>query len=105
MTTVYLAHDLEHDRKVALTVLEPDLTASLGAERFLREIRTTANLRHPHNLPLYDSGDAADVSSPRGRFLFYVMPFGEGESLRDRLDRVGPLVRKLTLWATRAPVA
>jgi len=80
MATVYLAHDVKHDRKVALKVLKPELAAVLGAERFVREITTTANLRHPHILPLYDSGEA-------GGFLYYVMPFVEGESLRDRLDR------------------
>src|SRR5690242_16449432 len=80
MATVYLAEDLKHHRKVAIKVLRPELTASLGAERFLREIETTANLRHPHILPLYDSGSA-------GGALFYVMPFVEGESLRDRLGR------------------
>ena len=80
MATVYLAADLKHDRKVALKVLRPELAAALGAERFLREITTTANLRHPHILPLYDSGEA-------GGFLYYVMPFVEGESLRDRLNR------------------
>jgi TolB-like protein/tRNA A-37 threonylcarbamoyl transferase component Bud32 len=80
MATVYLADDLKHRRKVAIKVLHPELAAALGAERFLREIETTANLRHPHILPLYDSGEAEG-------FLFYVMPFVEGESLRDRLDR------------------
>ena len=80
MSTVYLADDLKHRRKVALKVLKPDLAAALGAERFLREIETTANLRHPHILPLYDSGEADG-------FLYYVMPFVEGESLRGRLDR------------------
>ena len=80
MATVYLAEDLKHRRQVAVKVLRPELAQSLGAERFLREIETTANLRHPHILPLYDSGDA-------GGFLFYVMPFVEGESLRDRLAR------------------
>jgi eukaryotic-like serine/threonine-protein kinase len=80
MATVYLAHDLKHDRKVAVKVLRPELAAVIGAERFLSEIRTTANLQHPHILPLFDSG-AADG------FLFYVMPFIEGESLRDRLTR------------------
>src|SRR6266850_6009930 len=77
MATVYLAHDLKHDRKVAIKVLRPELAAVLGPERFLREIETTANLRHPHILPLYDSGETAG-------FLFYVMPFVEGESLRHR---------------------
>jgi predicted ATPase/tRNA A-37 threonylcarbamoyl transferase component Bud32/tetratricopeptide (TPR) repeat protein len=80
MATVYLTEDLKHERKVALKVLRPELAAVLGAERFQREITTTANLRHPHILPLYDSGEA-------GEFLFYVMPFVEGESLRGRLDR------------------
>jgi serine/threonine-protein kinase len=80
MATVYLAQDLRHDRKVAIKVLRPELAAVIGAERFLSEIKTTANLQHPHILPLYDSG-AADS------FLFYVMPFIEGESLRDRLQR------------------
>jgi serine/threonine-protein kinase len=80
MATVYLAEDLKHRRKVAIKVLKPELAASLGAERFLREIETTANLRHPHILPLYDSGNADGA-------LFYVMPFVEGESLRDRLTR------------------
>jgi len=80
MATVYLADDLKHHRKVAIKVLRPELAEALGAERFLREIETTANLRHPHILPLYDSGDADG-------FLFYVMPLVEGESLRDRLDR------------------
>ncbi|MEP7326091.1 MAG: protein kinase [Gemmatimonadota bacterium] len=80
MATVYLAQDLRHDRKVAVKVLRPELAAVIGAERFLSEIKTTANLQHPHILPLFDSG-AADS------FLFYVMPFIEGESLRDRLNR------------------
>ncbi|HEU4787597.1 MAG TPA: serine/threonine-protein kinase, partial [Gemmatimonadaceae bacterium] len=80
MATVYLAEDLKHKRKVAIKVLRPELGAAVGAERFLREIETTANLRHPHILPLYDSGSAAE-------FLYYVMPLVEGESLRDRLDR------------------
>ena len=80
MATVYLAHDLKHRRRVAVKVLRPELSAALGAERFLREIETTANLRHPHILPLYDSGEA-------GGFLFYVMPLVEGESLRDTLRR------------------
>ncbi len=80
MATVYLAHDIKHDRKVAIKVLRPELAATLGHDRFLREITTTANLRHPHILPLYDSGEADG-------FLFYAMPFVEGESLRDRLTR------------------
>ena len=84
MATVYLAQDLKHDRKVAIKVLHPDLAAALGAQRFLSEIKTTANLQHPHILPLHDSGEA-------GGLLFYVMPYVEGESLRDRLKRETPL--------------
>ncbi|MDQ2665890.1 MAG: protein kinase [Gemmatimonadota bacterium] len=80
MATVYLAHDLRHDRQVAIKVLRPELGAVLGAERFLAEIRVTANLQHPNLLPLFDSGEAAG-------FLYYVMPYIEGESLRARLDR------------------
>jgi serine/threonine-protein kinase len=80
MATVYLALDLKHERQVAVKVLRPELAASLGAERFLREIKITANLNHPHILPLLDSGEAES-------FLYYVMPYVEGESLRDRLNR------------------
>jgi len=80
MSTVYLADDLKHQRKVALKVLKPELAAVVGAERFLAEIKTTANLTHPHILPLFDSGEADS-------FLFYVMPHIEGESLRERIDR------------------
>ena len=80
MATVYLAHDLKHDRKVAVKVLRPELAAVIGAERFLAEIKTTANLQHPHILPLHDSGSADG-------FLFYVMPFIDGVSLRDRIIR------------------
>jgi serine/threonine-protein kinase len=80
MATVYLAQDLRHDRAVALKVLKPELAALMGGERFLTEIKTTANLQHPHILPLYDSGEADG-------FLFYVMPYIEGESLRERLNR------------------
>jgi predicted ATPase/tRNA A-37 threonylcarbamoyl transferase component Bud32 len=80
MATVYLADDIKHERKVALKVLKPELAAAVGPERFVREIKTTAGLRHPHILPLYDSGEADG-------HLFYVMPVVEGESLRDRLDR------------------
>ena len=79
-TVVYLADDLKHSRKVALKVLKPDLAAVVGAERFLAEIETTANLTHPHILPLFDSGEADG-------FLFYVMPYLEGETLRDRIER------------------
>jgi Tol biopolymer transport system component len=80
MATVYLAEDLKHDRKVALKVLKPELAAVLGAERFVQEIKTTAQLQHPHILPLFDSGSADG-------FLFYVMPYVEGETLRTKLDR------------------
>jgi len=80
MATVYLAQDLKHQRQVAVKVLKPELAAALGSERFLREIRITAQLNHPHILPLLDSG-AADG------FLYYVMPYVAGESLRQRLSR------------------
>jgi Tol biopolymer transport system component/tRNA A-37 threonylcarbamoyl transferase component Bud32 len=80
MATVYLAEDLKHDRRVAVKVLRPELAAVIGAERFLAEIKLTANLQHPHILPLFDSGEADG-------FLFYVMPFIQGESLRDRVSR------------------
>jgi Tol biopolymer transport system component len=80
MAVVYLAEDLRHHRRVAVKVLLPDLAATLGGERFLREIETTAQLTHPHILPLLDSGEANGA-------LYYVMPFVEGESLRDRLER------------------
>jgi serine/threonine-protein kinase len=80
MATVYLAEDLKHDRYVALKVLKPELAAVLGADRFVIEIKTTAALQHPHILPLFDSGTADG-------FLFYVMPFIDGETLRAKLDR------------------
>ena len=80
MATVYLAHDLKHDREVAIKVLKPELGAVLGAERFLKEIKTTANLRHPNLLPLFDSGDADGL-------LYYVMPYIDGPTLRARLER------------------
>ena len=80
MATVYLAEDLKHERKVALKVLKQELAAVVGAERFLAEIKTTANLQHPHILPLHDSGEADG-------FLYYVMPYIEGETLSDRIDR------------------
>jgi serine/threonine-protein kinase len=80
MATVYLAQDLRHDRQVAIKVLKPELAAVLGAERFVVEIKTTAALRHPHILPLFDSGTADG-------FLYYVMPFIQGETLRTKLDR------------------
>jgi dienelactone hydrolase len=84
MATVFLAHDLKHDRDVALKVLKPDLAKSLTGERFLREIAITARLNHPHILTLLDSGETAD-----GEYLYYVMPVATGESLRDHLGREG----------------
>ena len=80
MATVYLAQDIKHDRVVALKVLHPDLALALGPDRFLREIHLAARLNHPHILPLFDSGEADGL-------LYYVMPYVEGESLRERLDR------------------
>src|SRR5215470_8211992 len=80
MATVFLAEDLKHHRPVAIKVLDPELAASIGADRFLREIEVTARIDHPHILPLLDSGEAAGL-------FYYVMPYVEGESLRDRLDR------------------
>src|SRR5687768_15328989 len=89
MATVYLAEDLRHHRRVALKVLKPELSELLGAERFLKEIEVTANLQHPHILPLFDSGEArvSPDFGPGGAYLYYVMPFVEGESLRARIDR------------------
>jgi len=84
MATVYLARDVKHDRKVAIKILRPELAAALGPDRFPREIRIVAQLQHPHVLPLHDSGETAG-------FLYYVMPFVEGESLRTKLDREGQL--------------
>ena len=84
MATVYLAQDLRHQRRVALKVLRPDLAATLGPERFLQEVRIAANLQHPHILPVHDSGEA-------GGFLYYVMPYIEGQSLRERLSKDGEL--------------
>ncbi len=80
MATVYLAHDVKHDRNVAVKVLRPELTAILGGERFLNEIKVTANLQHPNILPLFDSGEADS-------FLYYVMPYVEGGSLRSLVER------------------
>ena len=80
MATVFLARDVRHARRVAVKVLDPELGAVLGAERFLSEIKVTANLQHPNLLPLFDSGEAEGL-------LFYVMPYVEGESLRARLER------------------
>ncbi len=84
MATVYLAADIKHERNVALKVLRPELAATLGPDRFLQEVRVTANLQHPHILPLFDSGEADG-------FLYYVMPFVEGETLGARLEREGEL--------------
>src|SRR5579884_3065480 len=80
MAHVYVAVDVRHDRRVALKVLRPELAAAIGAERFLQEIKTTANLQHPHIVPLHDSGEVAGV-------VYYVMPYVDGEGLRDRLNR------------------
>jgi serine/threonine-protein kinase len=94
MATVYLAQDLRHDRRVAVKVLRPELAAVIGAERFLSEIKTTANLQHPHILPLHDSCKDA--------FCRYdVMPYVEGESVRDRLNREKQLPPKEALRITR----
>ena len=86
MATVYLAEDLKHGRKVALKVLRPELAAVLGAERFVQEIKTTAQLQHPNILPLYDSGSTA-AQGGATEFLYYVMPYIQGETLREKLDR------------------
>jgi serine/threonine-protein kinase len=94
MATVYLARDVKHQRDVAVKVMRSELTAAVGAERFLREIRITAQLNHPHILPLHDSGEADDL-------LFYVMPYVEAGSLRRRLGRGGvPLALKEALRIT-----
>ncbi|MBW8772644.1 MAG: serine/threonine-protein kinase, partial [Gemmatimonadetes bacterium] len=101
MATVYLAQDLKHDRKVAIKVLRPELAAVIGADRFLAEIKTTANLQHPHILPLFDSGvvqvesqelrgvdrHGTPLNSQLSTVLYYVMPLVEGETLRERLER------------------
>src|SRR4029453_8064800 len=84
MAIVYLAQDLRHQRQVALKVLRAELAATLGSDRFLQEVRIAANLQHPHILPVHDSGEA-------GGFLYYVMPFVEGQSLRERLMKEGEL--------------
>src|SRR2546425_11306843 len=94
MATVYFARDVKHDRPVALKVLRPELAAALGAERFLREIAIAARLTHPHILPLHDSGEAAGL-------LYYVMPYIEGESLRDRLNRTKLLALRDALEVAR----
>ena len=94
MATVYLAEDLKHRRQVAVKVLKPQLSRLLGTERFLREIEVAANLRHPHILPLFESGDAEGL-------LYYVMPLVAGESLRSRLDRERQLPIDEALQITR----
>lgn len=94
MAIVFLAHDLKHDRSVALKVLKPEISAEVGAERFLREIKIAARLTHPHILPVYDSGEAEGL-------LFYVMPNVEGQSLRERLDRERQLSLDVTLRVAR----
>ena len=101
MATVYLAHDLKHDRKVAIKVMRPELSAILGGERFFREITIAAKLNHPHILPMLDSGTAEEQPSARppdrpsadapSAFLYYVMPYEEGHSLREKLAREGEL--------------
>ncbi|MGH7675437.1 MAG: serine/threonine-protein kinase, partial [Gemmatimonadales bacterium] len=93
MATVFLAQDLKHRRLVALKVVHPELAASMGGDRFQREIEIAARLQHPHILPLYDSGEA-------GGFFYYVMPYVEGESLRDRLNREKQLSLEDTLRIT-----
>ena len=108
MATVYLAEDLRHHRQVAVKVLRPELAATLGPERFLQEIEIAARLQHPHILPVHDSGEA-------GGFLYYVMPYVEGESLRARLAAAGraadprcredPRSRSPTPWPTRTAAA
>jgi serine/threonine-protein kinase len=86
MATVYLAHDARHDRKIAVKVLRPELAATLGSERFLREIRIAAKLTHPHILPVYDSGEA-------NGYIYFVMPYIEGESLRQKLAAAEAVTR------------
>ena len=98
MATVYLAQDVRHHRSVAVKVLHPQLAVSLGSDRFLREIQIAARLQHPHIVPLYDSGQAED-------FLYYVMPFVEGESLRQRLERERQLPLEEALKIARAVAA
>jgi serine/threonine-protein kinase len=98
MATVYLARDPKHSREVAIKVLRPELAAGLGVERFVREIEIAAQLTHPHILPLHDSGEADG-------FLYYVMPYVEGESLRHRINREGQLPIDDALQITREVAA
>ena len=107
MATVYLAHDIKHDRKVAVKVLRPELAAALGTERFLNEIKITANLNHPHILPLLDSGTTKEQPSVRppdrpSAFLYYVMPYLEGESLREKLNQEKQLSIEESIAITKA---
>ena len=95
MASVYLAEDLKHERNVALKILKPELAAVIGAERFLTEIKTTANLQHPHILPLFDSGEADG-------FLYFVMPCVEGESLRELLERDPRHMKLVRIWMAQA---
>jgi tetratricopeptide (TPR) repeat protein len=94
MAVVFGAADLKHDRRVALKVMRPEISSSVGSDRFLREIRIAAKLSHPHIVPLFDSGEAAGL-------LYYVMPFIDGESLQDRLERTGPLEIREALQVVR----
>ncbi len=94
MATVYLAHDLKHHRRVALKVLRPELTMALGPDRFLREIEIAARFVHPHIVPVFDSGEVDG-------FLYYVMPYVAGETLRSRLDAGAASCR----WETRCEIA
>ena len=94
MATVFLARDLKHHRQVAIKVLRPEIANAIGGQRFLQEIDIEAQLNHPHILPLFDSGNADGV-------LYYVMPYVEGESLRDRLDRETQLPLEDALQITR----
>ena len=101
MATVYLAHDLKHDRPVAIKVLHPELAHALGPERFLREITITAQFDHPYILPLLDSGVVEAPTDNGRRLLYYVMPYVEGESLRDRMKRQKQLPLDDALQVTR----
>ena len=101
MATVYLAHDLKHDRQVAIKVLHPELAHALGPERFLREITITAQFDHPYILPLLDSGVVGPPTDNGRRLLYYVMPYVAGESLRDRMKREKQLPLDDALQVTR----
>ena len=103
MATVFYAWDLKHDRPVALKLLHPELAHLLGPQRFLREIRLSARLQHPHILSVLDSGEVGGTADQGGALLWYTMPFVAGETLRDRLRRDGqlPLDEALGLPARR----